>query len=164
MRAPRALPGGRLDGHNEHLILVRVLIDPSTHRVVKGSGDSTPEGVEAGQLNSHSADGMVPKSQPPVNASRHSLRGRDGSVDQLSHPFAMYVSMSYNLVLECGCTVYVSHDPLTNAQCSRVLERRGPNCPVRDHTVGARVFRSDLIPEAPSPQPASPQPPAHGVS
>lgn len=53
--------------------------------------------------------------------------------------------MSYNLILECGCTVYVSHDPLTNAQRSRVLERLGPTCPVSEHKVGARVFRQDLL-------------------
>jgi hypothetical protein len=57
----------------------------------------------------------------------------------------MKVSMSYILVLECGCTVYVSHDALTNAQDSRVLERIGPSCHVSDHRVGARVFRTDLL-------------------
>jgi hypothetical protein len=55
-------------------------------------------------------------------------------------------SMSYILVLECGCTVYVSHDELTNAQRSRVLERRGPSCPIPEHRIGARVFRRDLLP------------------
>jgi hypothetical protein len=53
--------------------------------------------------------------------------------------------MSYSLVLDCGCTVYVSHDPLTNAQRSRVLERLGPTCAVSEHKVGARVFRQDLL-------------------
>jgi hypothetical protein len=57
----------------------------------------------------------------------------------------MYVTMSYILVLDCGCTVYVSHDPLTNAQHSRVLERRGPRCSNADHRVGSRVFREDLL-------------------
>jgi len=55
--------------------------------------------------------------------------------------------MSYILVLECGCTVYVSHDALTNVQHSRVLERRGPSCLIAEHRVGFRVFRSDLLPD-----------------
>jgi hypothetical protein len=59
----------------------------------------------------------------------------------------MYVCMSYILVLECGCTVYVSHDALTNEQHSRVLERRGPSCPIAEHRIGARVFRRDLLPD-----------------
>jgi hypothetical protein len=57
----------------------------------------------------------------------------------------MYVSMSYILVLECGCTVYVTHDALTHAHRSRVLERRGPSCSISEHRIGARVFRSDLL-------------------
>jgi hypothetical protein len=57
----------------------------------------------------------------------------------------MYGSMSYILVMECGCTVYVSHDAWTNAQHSRVLERRGPSCPIAEHRIGARVFRGDLL-------------------
>jgi hypothetical protein len=57
----------------------------------------------------------------------------------------MYVGMSYILVLDCGCTVYVSHDAFTNAQRSRVLERRGASCPIPEHRIGARVFRRDLL-------------------
>jgi hypothetical protein len=83
----------------------------------------------------------------PGAADKLNLHGCDGAVGRPSYPSAMYVSMSYILVLECGCTVYVSHDALTNAQHSRVLERRGPSCPIAEHRIGARVFRHDLLPD-----------------
>ena len=55
--------------------------------------------------------------------------------------------MSYNLTLDCGCSVYVSCDPQTKAAHTRVLERRGPACTVRKHEVGFRLFLWDLLPD-----------------
>jgi hypothetical protein len=70
--------------------------------------------------------------------------------------------MSYVLVLDCGCTVYISHDALTNAQHSRVLERRGPSCSIAEHRVGARVFRGDLLADhTPPDRRAAEQPSSH---
>ncbi|MGE3707819.1 MAG: hypothetical protein AB7I13_21300 [Vicinamibacterales bacterium] len=55
--------------------------------------------------------------------------------------------MSYTLTLDCGCSVYVSCDPKTQAAHTRVLERRGSACPIRKHEVGFRLYLWDLLPD-----------------
>ena len=55
--------------------------------------------------------------------------------------------MSYNLTLECGCIVYVSCHPTTHVAHTRVLDRRGLACPVRNHEVGMRLYLWDLLPD-----------------
>lgn len=55
--------------------------------------------------------------------------------------------MSYNLTLECGCLVYVSCDPKTNVAHTRILERRGAGCRVRNHDIGRRLYLWDLLPD-----------------
>lgn len=55
--------------------------------------------------------------------------------------------MSYNLTLDCGCTVYVSCDPTTHVAHTRLIERRGVACPVRKHEVGFRLYLWDLLPD-----------------
>lgn len=55
--------------------------------------------------------------------------------------------MSHTLVLHCGCIVYVSCDPITLVAHTRVVERRGPACPVRNHEVGARLYLWEILPE-----------------
>jgi hypothetical protein len=60
-------------------------------------------------------------------------------------------SMSYNLTIYCGCTVYVACDPRTNVAHTRIIERRGPLCRIRTHDVGARLFLWDILPEPQDP-------------
>jgi hypothetical protein len=55
--------------------------------------------------------------------------------------------MSYDLTLECGCLVYVSCHPATGVAHTRVLDRRGPACRVRNHEVGTRLYLWDLLPD-----------------
>ena len=55
--------------------------------------------------------------------------------------------MSYTLVLQCGCVVYVSCDPHTLVAHTRIVERRGPTCRVRNHEVGARLYLWEILPE-----------------
>jgi hypothetical protein len=55
--------------------------------------------------------------------------------------------MSYTLVLQCGCVVYVSCDPHTLVAHTRIVERRGPTCRVRNHEIGARVYLWEILPE-----------------
>ena len=55
--------------------------------------------------------------------------------------------MSHTLVLQCGCSVYVSCDPRTLVAHTRVVERRGSACPIRNHEVGARLFLWEILPE-----------------
>ncbi len=47
--------------------------------------------------------------------------------------------MSYTVTLWCGCTVYVSCHPATGIAHSRIVEARGPACPVRRHKGGTRL-------------------------
>ena len=56
-------------------------------------------------------------------------------------------AMSYTLVLQCGCVVYVSCDPHTLVAHTRIVERRGPACRVRNHEIGARVYLWEILPE-----------------
>ena len=55
--------------------------------------------------------------------------------------------MSYTLTLQCGCVVYVSRDPLTLVAHTRIIERRGPTCHIRNHDVGARLYLWEILPE-----------------
>jgi hypothetical protein len=55
--------------------------------------------------------------------------------------------MSYDLTLECGCIVYVSCHPTTGVAHTRVLDRRGAACRVRNHEVGIRLYLWDLLPD-----------------
>lgn len=55
--------------------------------------------------------------------------------------------MSHTLVLQCGCVVYVSCDPRTLVAHTRVVERRGSTCPVKNHEVGARLFLWEILPQ-----------------
>ncbi len=54
--------------------------------------------------------------------------------------------MSYNVNLPCGCTVYVSCDPLTGMAHTRILERRAQTCPNRRHETGSRVWLWEMLP------------------
>jgi len=55
--------------------------------------------------------------------------------------------MSHTVVLQCGCVVYVSCDPKTQVAHTRIVERRGQTCKVRNHDVGARLYLWELLPE-----------------
>jgi hypothetical protein len=55
--------------------------------------------------------------------------------------------MSHTLTLQCGCVVYVACDPNTLVAHTRVVERRGATCQVRNHDVGARLFLWEILPE-----------------
>jgi len=55
--------------------------------------------------------------------------------------------MSYDLALSCGCVVYVSCHPVTGIAHTRVIQARGPDCRVRRHEVGLRLFLWELLPE-----------------
>jgi hypothetical protein len=55
--------------------------------------------------------------------------------------------MSYNLTLQCGCVVYVSAHPRTRIAHTRVIQSRGPACPVRRHDVGLRLYLWELLPD-----------------
>ena len=60
--------------------------------------------------------------------------------------------MSYTLVLQCGCIVYVSCDPHTLIAHTRIVERRGLTCRVRNHEIGARVYLWEILPERLQPE------------
>lgn len=55
--------------------------------------------------------------------------------------------MSYTLTLHCGCRVYVSCHPRTAVAHTRIIERWGPSCRVRQHEIGARLYLWELLPE-----------------
>jgi len=55
--------------------------------------------------------------------------------------------MSYNLVLQCGCVVYVSCHPKTNVAHTRIIQSRGGACRVRRHEVGWRLNLWELLPD-----------------
>src|SRR5262245_58558393 len=54
--------------------------------------------------------------------------------------------MSYNLLLDCCCTVYVACHPQTNEAHTRVIEFRGARCAVRRHEVGLKLYLWELLP------------------
>ncbi len=55
--------------------------------------------------------------------------------------------MSYTITLWCGCRVYVACHPRTHVAHARIIERRGPACPDRRHTMGARLGLWELLPD-----------------
>lgn len=56
--------------------------------------------------------------------------------------------MSYTVTIWCGCRVYVSCHPTTGLAHSRIIERRGAQCPVvRRHETGARLWLWELLPD-----------------
>jgi hypothetical protein len=55
--------------------------------------------------------------------------------------------MSYNLTLHCGCVVYVSCHPQTHVAHTRIIQTRGPDCKIRKHDVGVRLFLWEILPD-----------------
>ena len=55
--------------------------------------------------------------------------------------------MSYTLVLQCGCVVYVSCHPKTRIAHTRIIQARGAQCGVRRHEVGLRLFLWEILPD-----------------
>jgi hypothetical protein len=55
--------------------------------------------------------------------------------------------MSYNLTLQCGCSVYVSVQPRTRIAHTRIIQSRGERCHVRRHQVGLRLYLWELLPD-----------------
>ena len=55
--------------------------------------------------------------------------------------------MSYSVALWCGCTVYVACNPRTRVAHARVIEKRGPQCRIRSHEVGARLWLWEMLPD-----------------
>ena len=56
--------------------------------------------------------------------------------------------MSYTVTVWCGCRVYVACDPRTQIAHTRIIERRGDECPERRHEVGARLWLWEMLPDA----------------
>jgi hypothetical protein len=56
--------------------------------------------------------------------------------------------MSYNVTLWCGCFVYVACNPATRLAQTRLVERRGAACPIRNHEVGARLWLWEWLPRS----------------
>jgi hypothetical protein len=55
--------------------------------------------------------------------------------------------MSYNLTLQCGCVVYVSAHPKTRIAHTRIIQTRGPECRVRRHEIGLRLYLWEILPD-----------------
>jgi hypothetical protein len=55
--------------------------------------------------------------------------------------------MSYNLVLQCGCVVYVSCHPKTRIAHTRIIQSLGARCEVRRHEIGLRLFLWEILPD-----------------
>jgi len=55
--------------------------------------------------------------------------------------------VSYNIDLPCGCLVYVSCHPTTRLAHTRIIQMRGPQCRVRRHDVGARLYLWEILPD-----------------
>ena len=58
-----------------------------------------------------------------------------------------HMSSSYSVTVWCGCRVYVSHHPRSGLTNTRVIERPGAECRVRNHMVGARLWLWELLPD-----------------
>jgi hypothetical protein len=58
------------------------------------------------------------------------------------------------VTLWCGCRVYVSCNPNTGLTNTRVLERRGDQCAMRNHAPGVRLWLWELLPDHRQPDPA----------
>jgi hypothetical protein len=63
--------------------------------------------------------------------------------------------MSYNLMLQCGCLVYVACDPSSAVAHTRIIERRAAACRNRRHAVGVRLSLVEIVPHIDD-RPASP--------
>lgn len=74
----------------------------------------------------------------------------------LSHTSATLLLMSYNLLLDCGCTVYVACHPRTREAHTRIIEFRGARCAVRRHEVGLKLYVWELLPERSPARPVVP--------
>jgi len=61
--------------------------------------------------------------------------------------------MSYTMTIWCGCFVYISCNPTTGLAHTRIVERRGDNCPVRRHDVGARLWLWEMLPDGETSRP-----------
>jgi hypothetical protein len=59
--------------------------------------------------------------------------------------------MSYTITLWCGCTVYVSCHPHTNAAHARIIEKRGAQCRERRHETGGRLWLWEMLPDSRNP-------------
>lgn len=55
-------------------------------------------------------------------------------------------TMAYSVPLPCGCDVYVACHPISGIAHTREIERRHPDCPIRKHAVGTRVWLWELLP------------------
>jgi hypothetical protein len=53
--------------------------------------------------------------------------------------------MSYNLMLNCGCSLYVAVNPATGVAHKRVIEQRGARCRIRDHEVGWQLSAWEAV-------------------
>jgi len=56
--------------------------------------------------------------------------------------------MSYCLTVYCGCVLYVACHPATGVAHTRIIQSRGPNCRVRRHEVGLRLYLWEILPNA----------------
>jgi len=77
---------------------------------------------------------------------------------QLSPGGVITADMSHDVTLWCGCLVYVSCHPETGVAHTRVVERRGGECPMRNHEVGAHLWLWEMLPDAAAQRPMSPDP------
>ena len=55
--------------------------------------------------------------------------------------------MSYTLMLQCGCVVYVACHPKTGVAHKRVIETRGGACGIRSHRRGERLWLWEMLPD-----------------
>jgi hypothetical protein len=55
--------------------------------------------------------------------------------------------MSYTLVLQCGCVVYVSCHPKTRIAHTRIIQALGAECSSRRHEIGLRLFLWEILPD-----------------
>lgn len=68
-------------------------------------------------------------------------------MDRLTIPNARGLTVaSYNLVLPCGCTLYVACHPVTRVAHTRIIERHSAQCRERRDEVGARISLWELLP------------------
>src|SRR5262249_24944419 len=122
---------------------------PSVWRTVPKAAPSSRSRFQA----RYSAPRYIPVTRPTISAARAAPVPRDTTVTRPScrrhlNPVDL-AAMSYDLTLHCGCVVYVSCHPSTRVAHTRVIQTRGPHCPVRRHDVGARVFLWEILPERP---------------
>ena len=61
---------------------------------------------------------------------------------------------SYCVTVWCGCRVYVSRHPRSGLTNTRIIERRGDQCRIRQHMIGARLWLWELLPDRRNANPA----------